>query len=351
MRRAPTGLLALLMLVAACSSGLPAEPSARSGPAVMTTVPSPVSVDPKAAPGPPLTPYQETVDAAARRGLQVWLETDLAKFWLQGRSQFDTAVKGLGALAVRPGVVGIKVADELGYKDGFDRSPTRVRAFLRDAARALARHAPRRRILVDFVVPELGCVPNVPVAAGPAAQCRAEARARFPALTLEAMDGYLASGHLDVVDLSTGMLEDSVYRSWKLDQVQAQRAAWREVARRGWPASVVLHARKALAHPGAYPDGAAAAARDLNVFVDVPRQLGAVGVDVWTWRQTYQGQVVRLMDPGLQPNPLWNGLRARGQDALLFTHFTPSSVERGLHEDMEVLSEVFSGVFVAAGLG
>jgi hypothetical protein len=114
---------------------------------------------------------------------------------------------------------------------------------------------------------------------------------------------------------------------------------------------VVLQARKALAHPGAYPDSAAAAAHDLNVFVDIPRQLGAVGVDVWTWRQTYRGQVVRLMDPKLQPNPLWNGLQARGQDAVLFTHFTPSSVERGLHEDMEVLAQVFSGVFVAAGLG
>ena len=350
MRRALTGLLALLAL-AACSSGPPAEPQERTARAVVTTAPSPVSVASKATPGSPLTPYQEAVDAAAQRGLQVWLETDLAKFWLQGRSQFDTAIKGLGALAVRPGVVGIKIADELGYKDGFDRSPTRVRAFLRDAARALGRHAPRRRILVDFVVPELGCVPNVPVAAGPAAQCRAEARARFPALTLEAMDGYLASGHLDVVDLSTGMLDDSVYRSWKIDQVQAQRAAWREIARRGWLARVLVQARKALAHPGAYPHTVAAAAHDLNVFVDIPRQLGAEGVDVWTWRQTYQQQVVRLMDPGLQPNPLWNGLRARGRDAVLFTHFTPSSVERGLHEDMEMLSEVFSGVFVAAGLG
>ena len=166
------------------------------------------------------------------------------------------------------------------------------------------------------------------------------------------MDGYLASGDLDVIDVSTGLLDPAVYASWGIDREMAQQAAWREIVRRGWPGHVVVRARKALAHPGPYADGRPAAEDDARVFVDVPRELGATGTDVWTWRQTYEGEVVRLMDPGLEPNPLWEALLVRRErGAVLFTHFTPSSVERGLDADLDALSTVFSGVFVAAGLG
>jgi len=342
-------LVALAATMTACS-GAASGPAGGRRTATATSVPpaSGLRGDTPAA----TTPYEATVDAAARRRLQVWIETDLAKFWLRGRPQFDAAVRGLAALANRPGVVGVKIADELGYKDGFG-DPRRVRAFLDDAAHSLRRAAPNRLILVDFVVPELGCAPGLAAVAIMADPCRAAARARYPALRLEAVDGYLASGDLDVIDLSTGLLEPSDYEGWGIDREAAQRAAWQEVASRGWQRHVVVQARKALAHPGPYPQYQAGSAQgDARVFLDLPREAGAAAVDVWTWRQTYKSEVVRLMDPGLEPNPLWDALRQRRERGMvLFTHFTPSSVERGLDADLDMLSTVFSGVFVAAGLG
>jgi len=73
---------------------------------------------------------------------------------------------------------------------------------------------------------------------------------------------------------------------------------------------------------------------------------------VWTWRQKYQGDIYRLLDPGLRPNPLWASLqqrRARGD--VLFTHLSPQSVEVGLDADLKVLAQVFTDLFVAAGTG
>ena len=73
---------------------------------------------------------------------------------------------------------------------------------------------------------------------------------------------------------------------------------------------------------------------------------------MWTWHQHYQGQIHRLLDPGLRPNALWQGLRQRRADgAVLLTHFTPSSVEVGLDADLAALASVFTDVFVAAGTG
>jgi ribonuclease BN (tRNA processing enzyme) len=62
--------------------------------------------------------------------------------------------------------------------------------------------------------------------------------------------------------------------------------------------------------------------------------------------------VYRLADPGLQGNALWSSLvarRARGD--LLLTHFSPSSVEDDVAADLDMVSQVFGGVFVATGTG
>jgi hypothetical protein len=77
-----------------------------------------------------------------------------------------------------------------------------------------------------------------------------------------------------------------------------------------------------------------------------------MAVSIWTWRQVYQGQVVRLLDPGLRPNPLWNALLARRRaGAVLYTSFSPNSTERGVGVDLDMMSRVFKGVYVAAGIG
>ncbi|MFL5737427.1 MAG: hypothetical protein ACJ76P_08810, partial [Actinomycetota bacterium] len=80
--------------------------------------------------------------------------------------------------------------------------------------------------------------------------------------------------------------------------------------------------------------------------------MGARAVDIWTWSQPYDGRIVHLMDPGLAPNPLWNGLvRLHRQGFDLFTHFTPSSVQRSVPADLRAISRAFSDVFMAAGVG
>ena len=42
----------------------------------------------------------------AARGLEVWLDVDLAQRWLQGSRTFENTIRNLAPLARRPGVVG-----------------------------------------------------------------------------------------------------------------------------------------------------------------------------------------------------------------------------------------------------
>jgi hypothetical protein len=323
-----------------------------AGCATSTRPSSPAESQSGPSPFPAQGPYRQAVDAAVSRNLAVWLDGDLVKRWAEGPTSFDAAVRRLGTLAVRPGVVGIKIADELGYHDALGNNPSRVSAFLTAAAAALRPRIHGRRILVDIIAPELGCAPGVPNLSGSAALCRPMARAKYPALTLDQIDRYLASGTVDAVDLSTQLLPEATYRSWGIDRMTAQQAAWREVQRRGWTRKVILHGRRGLAHPDDYRGDASSAEADVQLFVDVPLHTGAAAVSIWTWRQIYKGQVVRLLDPGLRPNPLWNALLARRRTgAALFTSFSPSSTERGVGGDLDMMSRVFTGVYIAAGIG
>jgi hypothetical protein len=331
-------VMATTLLVAGCTANT--RPSA---PARSESAPSPF---------PDPGPYRQAVDAAAGRKLAVWLDGDLVKRWAEGPTSFDTAVRRLSTLAARPGVVGIKIADELGYHDALDNDPSQVSAFLTAASAALRPRIHGKRILVDLLAPELGCAPGAPNLPGSAALCRPMARARYPALTLDQIDRYLDSGTVDAVDLSTNLLPEARYRSWGIDRMTAQRAAWREVQRRGWSRKVILHGRRGLAHPDDYHGDTGSAEADIELFVDVPLRNGAAAVSIWTWRQLYQGQVVRLLDPGLRPNPLWYALLARRRTgAVLLTSFSPSSTERGVGSDLDMVSRVFTGVYVAAGIG
>ena len=299
----------------------------------------------------PVSRYAGAVDAAHRRGLRVWIETDLRKRWFAGPKSFDEGVRRVGELARRPGVVGVKVVDELGYSDGL-RTQAEVSAFLHATATALRKTAPGKLILVDMIVPELGCMPGQQPPLRWATICAARARGAYPQLSLPAVDSYVASGDIDALDLSTSILPDRTYTGWGSDEITAQRLAWREVERRGWGRQVVLHARRALAHAGSYQETTAATDAELRTFVDVPLAAGAQAISVWTWHQEYEGQVRRLLDPGLRPNALWLALRERrAAGAVLFTHFTPSSVEVGLDADLAALASVFTDVFIAAGTG
>ena len=146
---------------------------------------------------------------------------------------------------------------------------------------------------------------------------------------MAAVDGYLASGDIDVLDLSTGLREPDEYASWGLDRRQAQVEAWAEAKRRGWADDVRLQARKALAHPG-YTGDAATARDDVVTFVDLPVEAGAGAVDVWTWRQTYDGQAVRLLDRAATERPVGRlrAARDRGAFLRLTTRPAPSRWDR-----------------------
>lgn len=324
------------------SAGSQTSPAGQPDPTGGHQTPPPMS---------PVTDYRAAVKAAVAHHLRVWIETDLVKRWEAGPTWFQAGVHRVAQLARMPGVAGIKVADELGYNDGMD-SPAMIRQFLSDTARSLHAAAPHAQILVDMVVPELGCLPtHQPAGSGPAA-CASRARAQYPQLSLPNIDGYLRMHAIDVLDLSTGLLPGPAYAQWGTTADGAQRSAWLEVARRGWPALVYLQARKALAHPGDYPGTPAQAAADLHTFVDIPLVSGAHAVDVWTWRQEYEGAINRLMNPGMKPNPLWAGLeqRRRGHD-VLFTNMSPHSVESGLNKDLAMIATVFTDVLLPAGTG
>lgn len=294
--------------------------------------------------------YQYAVDVAAANGLSVWLEADLVKRWLAGPASFSAAIDQVAELS-RRNVVGIKVADELGYHDGLT-TRSAITDFLKATATALHRKAPGRKILVDIVVPELACLPGWTLAPVSTILCQARARAAHPALQISAVTGYLRMHAVDVVDLSADLYPDKTYSYWGSSREQAQSLAWRAADNAGWSRLVLLQGRHAFAHPGVYAESASSTSQEVRTYVDLPISAGAAAVDVWTWDAVYRGQVVRLTDPDLARNILWTRLqRTHDQGAVLFTHFSPTYVQRDVATDLRVLATVFRGVFVAAGTG
>ena len=220
-----------------------------------------------------LTPYERAIDAAAARGLEVWIDVDLAQRWLEGAKIFATTITKLAPLARRPGVVGFKIADELGYQDGFETAGSGScvpRELGNGASEDRANEEDPRRLLV----PELGCAQGMPSIVTTSLMCPQQARARYPAFSLSNVDAYVRSGLIDVVDLSTDLLAESTYASWGITGVQAQRAAWREVTILRWSRYVTIHERHALAHPGSYSGTQAERQSDAHLFASIPLSAG-----------------------------------------------------------------------------
>lgn len=289
--------------------------------------------------------YRRVAELLAAHGVRVWWESDLVARWLEGPRSFAAAVRRLGVLSRTPGTAGFKIADEIGYYDGLD-SPAQALRFLRDARLALHRVAPGRPVLVDAVVLELGCLPRT----ADNDACASRARRTAPAATIDAITTYLRAGLIDRLDLSTGLGEPGVYPD--KDLAAAQDVAWTYVAAGAWPRLTRLQSRKALAGPSGY---SGSAARDLQVFVDVPRRHGAGATDIWTWRQRYRDQTVSLFGSSPTTNPLWRALAAEHDRGVsLFTHMTPSALPTAptaLAGECRLAARLFSDVFVAAGTG
>lgn len=331
----------------ACSGPAPASPGTTAG-------------------GPPRSQYVALADAVIAHGAHVWVEADLVKAWQAGTVRYRQVLDTVVAFAARPGVLGVKVADELGYHDGLDAG--HALDFLTTTSAALHSALPDRKVLIDVIVPSLGCLSwesaagkASPGARGWAAappdaragmrECSQREDAKNPGATLAAVDSYVARGGIDVLDLSAGLRADSEYTAWRTTRDTAMTAIWVEASRR-WGGHVTLQARKALAHPGLYGRPAAAAERDVHTFVDIPLAHGAAAVDIWSWSQTYQSTTYRLTDPGLADNPLIVALRARREKgADLWTHMTPSSLQRGVQADVAAATALFGTVLVTSGTG
>lgn len=336
--RYPVAALCLAVAVAGCDGQVSAAPPSTHG---MRDVRSDMK---------PRMPYIDLVDAVAGDGGRVWVEADLVKAWQGGPQRYADALSVAVNLAKRKGVDGIKIADELGYHDGLT-TPAAVRAFLTTSADRIHQELPHTKVLVDMVVPQLGCLAWT----GDNQErqdCATTAGNNAPAATIDAVDSYLALKAVDVLDLSVGLREQFQYAEWHITRNAAMRAIWREVERRRWGQLVHLQARKALAHTGSYTGGSRQAEADLKTFVDIPLAGGAAAVDIWTWSQQYEGETFRLTDPGLKPNALTRALEARRMKGVhLWTHMTPSSLEMGQSQDVSSALKIFSAVFVAAGTG
>jgi hypothetical protein len=292
--------------------------------------------------------YAGLVDALHARGTGVWIESDFVKAYLAGPARYHEVLVAALGLARHPGVLGIKVADELGYHDGT--SPSQAAALLRKAVVDIHTALPTTKVLIDVVVPELGCLSWTTSANTAMRMCGANARSTAPGAAIAAVDGYARSG-VDVIDLSAGLHDNSWYAAQGSSRDGAMRQCWHEAVRR-WGTLVTLQARKALAHPGPYTGGTAQAEADVHTYVDIPLAEGAKAADIWTWAQRYQGQLVTLTDPGAKPNALTRALQERRQKgAKLWTHMTPSTLQVGLPYDVTVASQQFDVIFAAAGTG
>lgn len=337
---AVAAVVCALLAVSGCQSG---EGSATRGTGGPTAAPDAL----------PRAPYIDMVDRITAQKATAWIEVDLVKAWQVGGKRYGDAVNIVVELASRPGVAGIKIADELGYNDGID-TPKQAQEFLAKASGDIRSRLPDTKILVDMIVPQLGCLAWVaePVTESERRDCAATEGNANPAATIDAVEGYLESRALDVFNLSAGLRDTVDYSSWNTAPDEAMRAIWTEVNRRQWGLMVTLQARKAFAHSGTYHGGTAQAEQDLRTFVDIPLANGAHAVDIWTWSQPYKGTTYRLSDPGLATNPLIAGLaRRRTAGAHLFTHMTPSSLVVSVETDVSAATAIFRSVFVAAGAG
>ena len=359
---AVAGCLAAGLGLGACTA-TPAVRSTAAAPRPTTVVTTPASR------------YLALADAVHAHGADVWVEADLVKAWRAGRDRYRRVLDSVSSFATSPGVRGVKIADELGYGDGLE--PAQALAFLKQATADLHAKVPGTKVLIDVVVPELGClawqhpdgtrpttgstsppgqpsgIPTLSASAVLAAQrtCAATTRAKDPAAAIASVDAEIAQGGLDVVDLSAGLQEDQRYLEWGTTRDAAMTAIWEEASRR-WGTKVTLQARKALAHPGPYSGDAQTAEADVHTYVDIPLAHGAAAVDVWTWSQPYRNATYQLTDPGLRGNALTAALLARRtKGAHLWTHMTPSSLQSGIEPDVTAATKIFDAILVASGTG
>ena len=163
----------------------------------------------------------------------------------------------MAELARFPGTVGFKVADELGYHDGLT-TKAQVLAFLRATRSALARVAPHAQVLVDAVVPELGCLPRPRRARR---SLRPQRPRHQPGASSTRCPGTSGRAGRPARPECRAAVRVGLPRSRPDPPPGADRKVWRDVDALGWSAMTWLQARKALAMDGGWTGTHAAASR------------------------------------------------------------------------------------------
>ena len=123
-------------------------------------------------------------------------------------------------------------------------------AFLRATRTGSGPSGPDAQVLVDAMVPELGCLRDYGVVRR---NLRPQQPApRVPEQAIDTVSTYLRAGLVDRLDLSIGLLSASAYHDRGLTLARPTARSGATSTRSGWSAMTWLQARKALAMDGGW---------------------------------------------------------------------------------------------------
>jgi len=330
----------------------PQQPTAPTGSAAPSGIDQPTPSATVATPTPsassssvPNDPTKEAIQQAQALGLRVWLETDLVATWEAGANQLKATAARLAQQTNQPGVVGVKIAAELGLRSRFT-DPAEVRRFVTEASAVLRAVLPAgRQIAVDVVIPELGC--------GQHAQCVNTMHTNYPLLKLAEVEQYVLNGAVDAVNVATPLFNPflDIYKQSGLSTDRILQQQWMALRIRNWDSRVpglYIGARElGLAHPDGKPALTGADAMNaVKARLDGPLRLGVQHVVLWTWKQQWDGVAWRLNDAGLRSNSVWDALRDRKALRRTSIVFNPREIERSVGEDLREIANIASTVYI-----
>ncbi|MGV9383536.1 hypothetical protein ACWDRB_47520 [Nonomuraea sp. NPDC003707] len=327
-------------------AAIPAVPTVTSEPAATSTAPNR-----PAATAPDGNTVAEAISAAKTAGLRVWVETDLADDYTAGDAQFQAALRSLIAAAKRPGVWGVKFAEDLGYNSGF-ASSEQVITFLARATKALRAALPGKRLAIGVVVPELGCGSSQP--------CIKAMRAKALLATKHHVDSYLKAAGVDRVEVASGrfgsdlaqyqVTDPQTNKLTAITPALATQAQWLSIRALGWDTLAQIGSREhGLAHKGDNSSwNKTTATAQIDARVGTALGFGAPIVTLWGHHTVDNGQTYQLLNAGLATNGMWSvltGLNLRGRLAVVFD---PGSVDVGVRQDVTALGQGVSEIFILA---
>ncbi|MFB4283300.1 hypothetical protein ACBJ59_48915 [Nonomuraea sp. MTCD27] len=284
------------------------------------------------------TPAGQAAQAVAQTTMRVWIETELADDYKDGK--LAEAAKKIAALAAaQPGVVGVRFTSQLGYNQTF-ATAEELEKFVVETTTALRALLPGKKLSAHTVVPLLGCGAND--------ACKAEMTKKYPLLDAERIGAWLNKGYIDQLALDNGHLATE-YATWKIDAAEAQRNQWIQVRARSWDAYAQIAAEDAsFAATGAAKLNEEQATKAITERIATPLQNDAAEtVTLWSRWQTDQGQVNRVYGEKWAANVTWDQLKKLGSiRARLATIYDPANPEVDMATDLKNLSEVFGQVYL-----